>query len=64
MSLPAPPTEEERAQPGFAVWMVTAIRGSGFSATDAGYPGTPTVEAVLDVTDKLLRTSPPLRPTQ
>ena len=64
MSIPGPVTDEARAQPGFAVWMVTEIQSNRFSATNQGYPGTPTVEAILHVTDELLKAAPPVSSTE
>ncbi len=60
ISLPygAEPTPEQKAEPGFAVWMFTSSSGNGYSATQHGYPGTPSVDKVLNATDPLLTSSP------
>ena len=54
-------TSRLEAKPGFAVWLTTNESATGFSATHHEYPGTPAVDAVLKVTDKLLQQSPLLR---
>lgn len=45
--------------PGFSVWMVTSSTASSVSAYDPGFEGTPTVQAVLSETDRLLKKSQP-----
>jgi hypothetical protein len=46
-------------EPGFSVWMVREETSSSISTYMKGYAQTPTVEAILTITNALLKVGPP-----